>query len=139
MLDLNYFFSQTYGTISILFTVTVSAVITYKFYCYDREITLLNRVTKVEAARAQQGLPSEVTITPEDLRLNPELADIFDVTNVNNPINISLETNAHLEYIQFQDTIQTHNNFIESTVEFLTDLAHSNLLESIAYFLSLIF
>jgi hypothetical protein len=137
MLDLTPLFSSTLGTFSTIFTVTVSIAITYKFYFYDKEITLSDKVTQVEAARAQKGLPSEVTITPEDLRLNPELADILGVTDVNNPINITLETNAHLEYQQFQDTIQDHNNFIENTVEFLSELTISNLSEIVTYLLSL--
>jgi hypothetical protein len=139
MLDLNFIFSHTYGTISLIFTATVSAVITYKFYNYDKEITLLNKVTKEEAVRAQQGLPSEVTITPEDLRLNPELVDILGVTGNNESVNISLETKAQFEYIQFQETVQAHNNFIDSTVELLSDLANGNLLDTIAWLLSFIF
>lgn len=139
MLDLNYIFSHSYGTFSLIFAATVSAVITYKFYNYDKGITLSNRLAKEEAARAQQGLPSEVTITPEDFRLNPELVDILDVSGVNESVNISLETKAQFEYFQFQETIQAHNNFIQSTVDFLADLAHSNLLETITYYLSFIF
>jgi len=137
MLDISSIFGQTLGAVSVIFTVTVSVVITYKFYYYDREITLLNRVNQVELARAQQGLPSEVQITPEDLRLNPELADILGVTDVNNPINITLETNAHLEYLQFQETLEAHNNFIDNTVEFLSGFLHTSYLDAIAYFISL--
>jgi hypothetical protein len=139
MLDLNLIFSNSYGTISLIFTATVSAVITYKFYNYDKEITLLNRLTKVEAVRAEKGLPSEVTITPEDFRLNPELVDILDVTGVNESVNISLETKAQFEYLQFQETVQAQNNFIESTVELFSNIVHSNILETIAYLLSFIF
>jgi|SRR6267154_3583009 len=139
MLDLSFIFSNSYGTISLIFTATVSAVITYKFYNYDKGITLLNRLTKVEAARAEQGLPSEVTITPEDFRLNPELVDILGVTGGNESVNISLETKAHLEYFQFQETVQAHNSFIEGVVEFIFKIANNNLLESIADLLSFIF
>ena len=139
MLDLNLLFSHSYGTISLIFSVTVSAVITYKFYNFDKGITLSDRLIKEEAIRAQQGLPSEVTITPEDFRLNPELVDILGVTGDNESVNISLETKTQFEYIQFQETVQAHNNFIESTVEFLSNLANSNLLDTITWLLSFIF
>ncbi len=135
MIDLSPFFSSTLSTFSTIFTVTVSIVITYKFYFYDKEITLSNRVTQVDAARAQKGLPSEVTITPEDFRLNPELVDILGVTDVKNPINITLETNAHLEYQQLQETIQIHNNFIENTVEFLSQFTTMSSISEIVTFI----
>jgi len=138
MLDLTTsLFSSPLATFSTIFTVTVSIVITYKFYFYDKEITLSDRLAQVEAARAQKGLPTEVTITPEDFRLNPELADIFGVTGVNESINITLETNAHLEYQQFQETLQVHNNFIENTVQFVSELSLNNLLEFLTYLVSL--
>ena len=137
MLDLSSFFSSPLGTFSTIFTVTVSIVITYKFYYYDKEITLSDKLAQVEAARAQKGLPTEVTITPEDFRLNPELVDILGVQGGNESVNITLETNAHLEYQQFQDTIQVHNNFIENTVQFVSDLSLNNLLEFLTYLVSL--
>jgi len=120
MLDLNYIFNQTFNSVSIIVATAVSVTLTYKFYFYITELTLLNRVRQVEAARAQEGLPSEVTITTEDLRLNPELADILGVTDVTNNINVALETSAHLDYIQFQETIYTHNLIIENIVTFIT-------------------
>jgi len=120
MLNFNFIFNQTFNNVSIIVGTVVSVALAYKIYISYTELTLFNRVRQVEAARAQEGLPSEVTITPEDLRLNPELADILGVTDVNNNINIALETNAHLEYIQFQDTILAHNLFIDNIVIFFT-------------------
>jgi hypothetical protein len=120
MLDLNYIFHNTFSNLSIVVVSTASIIIGYKFYISYRELTLFNRVRQVEAARVQEGLPSEVTITPEDLRLNPELVDILGVTDVNNNINIALETNAHLEYIQFQETIFNQNLLLDNIVIFFT-------------------
>jgi hypothetical protein len=122
MLDLYEIFHQTFNNISIIVITTVSVGIAYKFYICYTNYTLLNRVIQVEAARAQDGLPSEVTITPEDFRLNPELAEILEVTDVNNNINVALETNAHLEYIQFQDTIFAHDLFLENAVAFVANI-----------------
>jgi len=105
----------------------------YKFYIHFTQITLLNRVVQVEAARAQDGLPSEVTITPEDLRLNPELADILGITDLNSNVNVALETNAHLDYIQFQETVADQQNMIEHIVSYIYNF---DFLEDIATIIS---
>jgi len=130
-MDLQYLFSAGMGGVAIIAATAVSVGAAYKFYVYYTEITLFNRVRQVEAVRAQDGLPSEVTITPEDLRLNPELADILGITDLNNNVNVALETNAHLEYIQFQETMIDHHYFLEHIVDYVF---HLHFLEDIATF-----
>ena len=67
-MDLHYLFKDIISNVGIIAFAAVSVVAAYKIYISYTEITLLNRVRQVEAVRAQDGLPSEVTITPEDLR-----------------------------------------------------------------------
>jgi hypothetical protein len=133
-MDLQYLIFKDISNVGIIAFAAVSVVAAYKFYVSYTEITLLNRVRQVEAVRAQDGLPSEVTITPEDLRLNPELADILEITDLNNNVNVALETNAHLEYIQFQETMIDHQNFLENLVVYIYNL---HFLEDFFTFISL--
>jgi len=136
-MDLQYLFSNWLSSVAIIATTVVSVGVVYKFYLYDKDITLFNRVKQVEAARAQKGLPSEVTITPEDLRLNPELADILGITDLNDNVNVALETNAHLEYIQFQETIVNHHNFLEDLVTYVYNLHFlEDFVTFVSYFLT---
>jgi hypothetical protein len=120
MLDLNLIFNQSFHNVSIIVGTVVSIGLAYKFYISYTEWTLFNRVRQVEAARALEGLPSDVTITPEDLRLNPDLADILGVTDVSQNINIALETSAHLDYLQFQETILNQSLFMDNVIIYFT-------------------
>jgi len=97
-----------------LITVRVS----YKMYMLYTEDILLDKVSQVEAARAQEGLPSNVRLTSEDFRLNPELANIFEAP-AEGPLIIPLETNAHLELLQHQEAIINQHwlmDFIEAFI-----------------------
>jgi len=127
-MDLQYLFDKGLSGVGLIVVTTVSVVAAYKIYVSYTEITLFNRVRQVEAVRAQDGLPSEVTITPEDLRLNPELVEILDISDLNNNVNVALETNAHLEYIQFQETMMDHHNLMEEIVSYIY---HLHFLEDI--------
>ena len=133
-MNLQYLFNKDISNVGIIAIAAVSVVAAYKIYVSYTEITLLNRVRQVEAVKAQDGLPSEVIITPEDLRLNPELADILEITDLNNNVNVALETNAHLEYIQFQETMIEHHNFMEDLVVYIYNL---HFLEDIFTYISL--
>lgn len=125
-------FSIGMSSVAIIAVATLSVGVAYKYYIYNTETTLLNRVRQVEAVRAQDGLPSEVTITPEDFRLNPELAEILGVTDLNNNVNVALETNAHLELIQFQETMEDQHNLMENITNYVL---HTDFLEDIINFL----
>jgi len=119
-MDLQLLFNKGISGVEIIAATVVCFGVAYKFYNYYTGTILLNRVRQVEAARAQDGLPSEVTITPEDLRLNPELADILEITDLNNNVNVALETNAHLEYTQFQESLMAQQNIIEFIVSYIS-------------------
>ena len=135
-MDLQHLFGMGLGSVGIIFTTVVSVGVVYKFYLYDKDLTLLDRVNKVEAVRAQKGLPSEVKITPEDFRLNPELVDILGITDLHESVNVTLETKAHFEYNQFQETLINHNNFLE---DIFTYVYHLHFLEDIVTFVSNLF
>ena len=135
-MDIQYLFSNWFSSVAVVATTVVSVGIVYKFYLFDKNLTLLERVSKVEAARAEKGLPSEVTITPEDLRLNPELVDILGITDLNNNVNVALETKAHLEYTQFQEMVMDHNHFLD---HFFDYFYHLFFLEDIVTFVFSIF
>src|SRR6267378_47173 len=133
-MELHQIFQQALGSVSLMIVAAVSVGASYYTYVCYTETTLFNRVRQVEATRAQEGLPSEVIITPEDLRLNPELVDILGITDLNNNVNVALETNAHLEYIQFQETMIEHHNFMEDLVVYIYNL---HFLEDIFTYISL--
>ena len=135
-MDIQYLFSNWFSSVAVVATTVVYVGIVYKFYLFDKNLTLLERVSKVEAARAEKGLPSEVTITPEDLRLNPELVDILGITDLNNNVNVALETKAHLEYTQFQEMVMDHNHFLD---HFFDYFYHLFFLEDIVTFVFSIF
>jgi len=121
-MELHQIIQQSLGSISLIIVAVVSVGASCYTYVYYTENTLINRVRQVEATRAQQGLPSEVTITPEDLRLNPELVDILGITDLNSNVNVALETNAHLDYIRFQETMSAFYQFVENVITFITSL-----------------
>jgi len=58
------------------------------------------RLRQVDATRVLEGLPTDVTLTPEDFIANPELAEIFGVTGTDTNLEIALESNEHFEFIQ---------------------------------------
>jgi hypothetical protein len=75
----------------------------YRFYVASTNYYLMHRAAQIDAARAQEGLPNEVTLTAEDFRQNPELAEIFDITDIdNNNLDINLETNEFVQLQEFQ-------------------------------------
>jgi len=59
---------------------------------------------QIDSTRVQQGLPTEVTINPEDFINNPELAEIFELDGLGEDmtLNLSLESNEHFEQQQNQ-------------------------------------
>jgi len=135
-MELHQIFQQALGSVSLMIVAAVSVGASYYTYVCYTETTLFNRVRQVEATRAQEGLPSEVIITPEDLRLNPELVDILGITDLNNNVNVALETNAHLDYIQFQETVVSNHQFLEDVITMVSDLQFwGDVVTFISYYL----
>jgi hypothetical protein len=100
-------------------TITFVAL-TFSLYNGYTNYYYLNKVRQVEAARAHEGLPSELAFTPEELRDNPELAEMFEVTDVNKGLHLNLETNAHLEYLENQDAAINIMDYIDVIGDFLS-------------------
>jgi uncharacterized protein (DUF58 family) len=78
---------------------------------------------QIDTTRVQEGLPTDVTITPEDFRAHPELAEIFDVTDTENNLDVSLESQEHLEMLEDQSTAISYNNImavLEAIEEFIS-------------------
>ena len=86
----------------IIIASTIAAVgLAFSLYNSYTEHKIINRINQVEAAREQEGLPNNVTLTPEDFRQNPELAEIFN-TDTDKNLNLNLETIEHIELIENQ-------------------------------------
>jgi hypothetical protein len=61
---------------------------------------------QIDSTRVQEGLPTDVTLTPEDFRAHPELAEIFEVADTDNNLDLVLESNEHFEQVQVQAQLQ---------------------------------
>jgi hypothetical protein len=86
----------------IVVGVTFSLITNYNNF-YNYNLAELNNVVReriVDPTRVHEGLPTDVTLTPQDFIDNPELAEIFDVPNTNNNLELVLESNEHFEAVQ---------------------------------------
>jgi len=57
---------------------------------------------QIDSTRVHEGLPTDVTLTPEDFINHPELAEIFGVQDTDNNLNLNLESNEHFDQQQNQ-------------------------------------
>jgi hypothetical protein len=122
--DINLY--QNIQYFSIIIVTVISVGVAYKLYNRYATIYYINRVRQVEAERAQENLPTEVSLTPEDFRLNPELAEIFEVTDLDNELDLNLETN---EQLNVQEHLDNNMDFIFGTEEFLEHLGDQEVLD----------
>jgi len=53
----------------------------------------------VDAGRAEEGLPTDVALTQEDFRNNPELLEMFGITDADNNLEFNLESNEHFDIV----------------------------------------
>lgn len=95
--------------ITVTITISISGI-TYIIFRTNNQFSFLTRVSELDPIRIQQGLPTDVTLTPEDFIENPELAEIFDVTDPNTYLDVPLESNQHFEYVQDQMATGTYDN-----------------------------
>jgi hypothetical protein len=100
-------------------TITFVAL-TFSLYNGYTNYYYLNKVRQEEAVRAQEGLPNDLAFTAEDLRENPELAEMFGVTDVDKGLHLNLQTNAHLEYLENQDAAINIMDYIDVIGDFLS-------------------
>jgi hypothetical protein len=92
-------------------------------YAYYNNIYFINR--EIDANRTGQGLPTEVSLTPEDFRDNPELAEIFEVSDLDTNLDLNLETNEHLNVQEHLDGVGGANGF--SPLDYMSDFDFFNL------------
>jgi hypothetical protein len=100
---------ENYVVISVAITVIG---ITFCIINSLNEFGNVTRVRQVDTTRMHEGLPTDVTLTPEDFRAHPELAEIFDVTDTNTNLNVALESNEHYEFIQNQFAAVDYDNLM---------------------------
>lgn len=111
----------------IILSITITVI--GGTFCIINSFHLFSNVTRVrqvDTTRVQEGLPTDVTLTPEDFRAHPELAEIFDVTDTNTNLNVALESNDHYEFIENQfaevdyDNLMTLYQIIEAFLSSFT-------------------
>jgi hypothetical protein len=104
--------NQNYDDFIVLsFTVAIIGI-TFCLINSFNEFGNVTRVRQVDTTRVHEGLPTDVSLTPEDFRAHPELAEIFDVTDTNTNLNIALESNEHYEFIQNQLAAVDYDNLM---------------------------
>jgi hypothetical protein len=98
----------------VAWTLFAGGMVYVVFFSYNNYSNYI-RMTQVEQQRVQEGLPNQVTLTPEDLRQNPELVEIFDITDIDSNFNLDLEATEHMEYFASQE----HMNWLEKLMEII--------------------
>jgi len=120
------FLNETYNHLLIL-SVSIM-VVGVAFTLINNNLANINNVQNfvqervVDSTRVHEGLPTDITLTPEDFRNHPELAEMFGVTDINNNLNLVLESNNHFEtmrnlaidYENFLNLIDTIREFLFS-------------------------
>jgi len=88
---------------------------------------------QIDSTRVQEGLPTDITLTPEDYMNNPELAEIFGAPEAGNTLNLNLESNEHFEQQQNQSPAVDYTDL--DTLYDIGEKFFSLLLETILYFI----
>jgi hypothetical protein len=116
--NLKFLTDQNFNSLLII-SVTIAVI--------GVSLTLINSYTEfddvtgervIDTTRVHEGLPTDVTLTPEDFINHPELAEMFDVTNTNKNLDLVLESNEHFE--ETRDLAVDHEN-INSLLDMITD------------------
>ena len=95
--------------LTLAITITCMAMTIYIIKTIP-QVDGVNMERQIDTTRVQEGLPTDVTITPEDFRANPELAEIFDVTDTDANLNVALESQEHLEMLEAQSASINFDN-----------------------------
>jgi hypothetical protein len=70
---LNILFNSNFDDHIIIVSTIAAVGLAFSLYNSYTEHKIINRINQADAAREHEGLPNDVTLTPEDFRLNPEL------------------------------------------------------------------
>jgi len=81
----------------------------------ETTIYIINQVQErqIDTTRVNEGLPTDVTITQEDFRNNPELAEIFGVSDTETDFNVNLESQQHLEMMENHSADLCYNDLMD--------------------------
>lgn len=92
-----------------VFTVTIA------FTVVNITIYIIRNIhyNQIESTRVNEGLPTDVTLTSEDFRDNPELAEIFDVSDTENALDVNLESQEQLEILENQFADMSFNDLMD--------------------------
>jgi hypothetical protein len=103
---------ENYSVVVITVTVIGITFILFNSYGYMHYFNI-NRPRPIDTTRVHEGLPVEVTLTPEDFMRNPELAQIFEGADVNQNLDLILESNEHFEEVENQFAAVDYNTLME--------------------------
>jgi uncharacterized protein YpuA (DUF1002 family) len=97
-------------------SIAISVIgITFCIINRYREIGNVGMERPIDTTRVHEGLPTDVTLTPEDFRANPELAEIFGVADTDNNLDILLESNEHFQQVENQlNAVENQLNAVEN-------------------------
>ena len=105
---------------TICFAITAIAI-TFCLINNFRNFDNVTMVRQIDTTRVHEGLPTDITLTPQDFRTHPELAQIFGVTDPDNTnLDIALESHEHFERVENQlaninyDNLMTFYDILEA-------------------------
>jgi hypothetical protein len=109
---LNFLAFQNFDHFTTL-AVSITVIgITFSLINNLRQFNNVILERQIDTARVHEGLPTDMTLTPEDFTNHPELAEIFGVTDTNSNLNLILESNEHFEQVENQLAAIDYNNLI---------------------------
>ncbi len=103
---------ENYYVVIVAITALGITFILINSYGYLEDFNIV-RPRPVDTARIQEGLPTDVTLTPEDFMRNPELAQIFEGVDVNQNLDLVLEGHEHFEQLENQFAAIDYNTLME--------------------------
>jgi hypothetical protein len=103
---------ENYYVVLIAVTAVGITFILINSYGYLNDFNI-DRPRPVDTTRLQEGLPTDVTITPEDFMRNPELAQIFEGVDVNQNLDLFLEGQEHVDHLENQFAAIDYNTLME--------------------------
>jgi uncharacterized protein (DUF58 family) len=101
--NLNYFVAeQVFNNLLVCSFVLSVAVAGMTVFMMNNHMDDVILERQIDTTRGHAGLPTDVTLTPEDFRNNSELAEIFDVSDTENDFYLNLESQEHLKMFENQ-------------------------------------
>jgi len=121
---LHYLFDHNYDNYVALSMVITVIGITFCIFNSYREFDNVVTERQIDSTRVHEGLPTDITLTPEDFRNHPELVEIFGVADTDNNLAVALESNEHFEQVHNQFTAIDYDNLM-TLYEIIADFISS--------------